>query len=252
MELHVLGSGGWLPTERRETSAYAMRMGSGLLLLEAGSGLRRLGEHPDLLEGVERVDVALSHYHLDHVVGLGFLPNWIRGVELHIHGPGPALYDASCESILTALFGSPHFSLPLRDFAPEVHLHDVAYDELEIPGVAIRPVRQDHTDPSLGFTVGNFVHLATDTTPLEATFIAAADVEVLLHECWTAEPLVGNGHSSAVELARLWDQQSPRGLRLLHVNPNWTSDDEASALAAFSGDPEVRFLDDGDIIRSAS
>lgn len=36
-------------------------------MLDAGSGLRRLGDH---VGQVERVDVLLTHLHLDHILGL--------------------------------------------------------------------------------------------------------------------------------------------------------------------------------------
>jgi len=37
--------------------------------------VRRLaGEHSDLLDGATRLDVLLTHFHLDHVCGLSYLP----------------------------------------------------------------------------------------------------------------------------------------------------------------------------------
>jgi len=84
----LLGSGGWMPTSERETAALYLRRGDHVLLVDAGTGLHRLVEHPELLQGAERVDIVLTHFHLDHVIGLSYLPGlaltekpfvWARG-----------------------------------------------------------------------------------------------------------------------------------------------------------------------------
>jgi hypothetical protein len=42
---------------------------STVLVLDAGTGIRRLGTH---LSATTRVDILLSHLHMDHIQGLGF------------------------------------------------------------------------------------------------------------------------------------------------------------------------------------
>ena len=58
-----------------------------LVILDSGTGIRALGAS---LDGTapKRIDILLSHLHLDHLEGLGFFaPLWDRGTELHIWGP---------------------------------------------------------------------------------------------------------------------------------------------------------------------
>jgi ribonuclease BN (tRNA processing enzyme) len=74
LNVRCLGTGGWMPTDRRETACYALRDGADLLVLDAGTGFRRLVTDPALLEGVERLHVVLTHFHLDHTAGLVCLP----------------------------------------------------------------------------------------------------------------------------------------------------------------------------------
>src|SRR6266702_527682 len=61
-----------------------------LLVLDAGTGIRRLGATipPD----TGRVDVLLTHLHMDHIQGLGFFAP-LRNPEatVHIWGPASAL-----------------------------------------------------------------------------------------------------------------------------------------------------------------
>ena len=54
-----------------------------VLVLDAGTGLRRLTAA--LPQPLTRVDVLLTHLHLDHLQGLGFFgPLYEEGVEIHI------------------------------------------------------------------------------------------------------------------------------------------------------------------------
>ena len=70
------------------TSCLEVRPSDGsLIVVDAGTGARNLGialgdERPD------RIDILLSHLHLDHIEGLGFFgPVWDSGCEVHIWGP---------------------------------------------------------------------------------------------------------------------------------------------------------------------
>src|SRR5206468_3540690 len=99
------GSGGGIPSSARETACLFVRDGDSGLLLDAGSGLRRLRDDPALLEGIERVDVVLTHFHFDHVCGLPVL-GWLP-VEAAIWAPGRWLYDRPSADILASLRRPP-------------------------------------------------------------------------------------------------------------------------------------------------
>ena len=60
MELVLLGSAGWIPTGSRETCCALVRQGSEALVIDAGTGLRRLLTDPALLDGVRNVTIVLS------------------------------------------------------------------------------------------------------------------------------------------------------------------------------------------------
>ncbi|TFG92788.1 MAG: MBL fold metallo-hydrolase, partial [Myxococcales bacterium] len=94
MRVTLWGTRGSLPTPGPETTRYGGntscvevrgRDGS-VVVLDAGSGIRRLGA--TIGPEVRRIDVLLSHLHLDHIEGLGFFaPLFRRGLEVHIWGP---------------------------------------------------------------------------------------------------------------------------------------------------------------------
>ena len=71
MKLVLLGTGGYFPTTRRHTACYLLpEVG---VVLDAGTGMFRLGEHRQ----TDRLDIFLSHAHLDHIAGLTYLINLV-------------------------------------------------------------------------------------------------------------------------------------------------------------------------------
>ena len=67
MKLVLLGTGGYYANDRRHT-ACLMLPDAGVVL-DAGTGLFRLGNYL----ATDRLDIFLTHAHLDHVVGLTYL-----------------------------------------------------------------------------------------------------------------------------------------------------------------------------------
>src|SRR5436190_10573343 len=53
------------------TACVEVRCGGGLLILDGGSGLRPLGDALGA-EGRVDADILVSHFHIDHVIGLPF------------------------------------------------------------------------------------------------------------------------------------------------------------------------------------
>lgn len=71
MKVIPLGTNGFFAIYGRQTACFAIPLGKILIILDAGSGLFRLGEKKGgkLLTGVSDVHLYLSHYHLDHTFG---------------------------------------------------------------------------------------------------------------------------------------------------------------------------------------
>src|SRR5206468_10229509 len=84
-----------------------------LIIVDAGTGARNFGvamgkDRPD------RIDLLLTHLHLDHIEGLGFFgPIWDPGVELHIWGPPSPLH--TLRERLATYFSPPLFPVHLDD-----------------------------------------------------------------------------------------------------------------------------------------
>lgn len=249
IKLICLGTGGWIPTDRRETSCYLVQTNKTLILLDSGTGIRRLNQYKEILSRFTELHVLLTHYHLDHIAGIPYLPNWVGEKKIIFYGPGFPLYDISCEKILCRYTQHPYFSLPISNFSSRTQFIDVSLRKFTIGDVEIRPVIQRHSAVSLGYTFDNAFHFATDTDLIDATFEAAADSKYLIHECWSidAEKADHHGeHTGARQLAERLLQHNDISLSLIHINPNWRVSDELEALREFHGSSSVQILEDGD------
>ena len=152
-KLIVLGGGGWFPANGRHTACALLRDRDGAILIDAGTGVSRLVENPDLLAGVERLDILLTHFHLDHVVGLAYLPALGLPNRITVWGPGRTLYGSSTQELLTSMFHEPMHSVSLE--RQGIEIRDLPLGESELAGVQIDTRRQDlHSAPSLGYRFG--------------------------------------------------------------------------------------------------
>src|SRR5215475_12071112 len=104
------------------TSCVEVRGPEGtVLVLDAGTGIRRLGAK---LNGtVRRVDLFLTHLHMDHIQGLGFFaPLYDSGAEIHLYGPpGPTL---SLADRLRRYLSPPLFPVRLRMLPCRLVIHE--------------------------------------------------------------------------------------------------------------------------------
>ena len=71
--LTILGAGGWLPAYGRQTASAALRNGDEAVMIDAGTGIARLIEQPDILAGVNRLHILLTNFRLDHIAGIAEL-----------------------------------------------------------------------------------------------------------------------------------------------------------------------------------
>ena len=65
-----------------------------VLILDAGTGIRPLGNTMAKRSG--RVDILITHLHMDHIQGLGFFqPLYGDDLDVHIWGPASPLKSVS-------------------------------------------------------------------------------------------------------------------------------------------------------------
>ena len=217
-----------------------------IVILDAGTGVRRVG---DTYKEPRRLDILLTHLHMDHIQGLGFFaPFFRKDFEIHVWGPPSATFDLRTR--LTRYLSPPLFPVRLRDVAARLELHDVPMGGFEIGGLKIASQMVIHPGPTVGYRISDGAStmaympdhepgLTTEGRPPEpdwtSGFDLARDVDLLLHDAqYTAaeyESRVGWGHSrvdDAVDLARM---AGARRLVTFHHDPDH-DDAELDAMLA--------------------
>jgi ribonuclease BN (tRNA processing enzyme) len=218
--LTILGGGGWFPAHDRHTACALLRHGDTAIMIDAGTGVGRLVERPELLDGVERLDILLTHFHLDHVAGLAYLPAVGLCGETTVWGPGALLYGTPTHTLLDSVSREPFHPVPLED--QEILVRDIPNRELELAGVRVASRRQDrHSAPTLGFRFDDTLAWITDTAydPGSAPF--AAGCATLAHEAWfpAQAPRNVDIHSAAADAARVAIDAGIEQLLLIHLPP---------------------------------
>jgi phosphoribosyl 1,2-cyclic phosphodiesterase len=192
------------------------------IVLDAGTGLRRLGAA--LPKTVRRVDVLLTHLHMDHIQGLGFFaPLFQPGFEVHIWGPGSATTDL--RQRLTRYMSPPLFPVRLPELPCTLDVHDLSEEQVEVPGATVQVALVCHPGPTVGYRIetsdATLAYLPDHEPVLACGLFAqspewcsgidlARDVDLLIHDAQYDDAeyrqRVGWGHSTfehALEFAQL-------------------------------------------------
>lgn len=245
MQLHFLGTSGYHPTSRRHTACFMVPEQG--VILDAGTGLFRIRE----LVRTARLDIFLSHAHIDHCVGLTFL---LDSLPAGFSGPVRVHLDpAKHAAIEEKLFAKDLF--PVR---PAFELLPLGRDPVPLPGGGIlRTFPLVHPGGCLGMRLdwpGHSMAYITDTMATDdAPYLEhVRNVDLLVHECYFPdgweERAALTGHSCLSPVARLARAAAARQTCLVHLNP---LDGDASSLDLQSVAgicPGLRLAEDGMVL----
>jgi ribonuclease BN (tRNA processing enzyme) len=217
VQVELLGCGGAAPSATRETACLLIREAERALLLDIGTGARRLVGDETRLSGVSHLHVLLTHFHLDHVCGLTYLP--MIGGDVTIWGPGAWLYGRPTAMIIAPLLQPP---IAPTDISRTYAVNELRAGEQAVAGFRVRASPQPrHWAPTAGLRIEDAIALITDT-PYEPTSAdLAAGVEHLLHEAWSssAAPMYPEHDATAADAARVAAEAGATALTLIHINP---------------------------------
>jgi phosphoribosyl 1,2-cyclic phosphodiesterase len=220
------------------TSSIEVRCGNRLILLDAGTGMRYLGNRL-VDEAPLDADIFFTHTHFDHVCGLPFFKpffqerNSFRLWAGHLEG-GLTLHRVLREFMMAPLFPVP----------PDVFLAKMEYRDFKggdtlapAPGIVVRTAVLNHPNGATGYRVeygGKAVCYVTDTEHVQGTpdrnvlaLIAGADI--VIYDCMYtdeeyAKSYVGWGHSTWQEAVRLCKAAGVKKLVVFHHDPDHDDD----------------------------
>ncbi len=134
-----------------DTPCVDVRAGSSQVIVDGGSGIRRLGY--ELLagpcgKGQGEVHILFTHFHWDHLLGLPFfVPIFIPGNVVHVYSVQPELPE-----VFKTLFKKPFFPVPLDKLGARIEYHQLEPRKpVKFGELTATPYRLDHPDPCWGY-----------------------------------------------------------------------------------------------------
>ena len=165
------------------TSCIEVEGKEGVLILDAGSGLRVLGGHLMAAKNV-KASILVTHTHWDHIQGAPFfMPFFVPGNSFDIYGPGidrdtwtglmfngeiklpygPDIGKTTLEQRFDYQMSPSHFPLKLEyvlshpELYASISFHDLDPSRkdptFEIAGFQVTPISLNHTTVTIGYVI---------------------------------------------------------------------------------------------------
>jgi phosphoribosyl 1,2-cyclic phosphodiesterase/ActR/RegA family two-component response regulator len=272
------GVRGSIPTPGPETSTYGgntscveVRVGNQIVILDAGSGIRRLGQAliKEVSEKGFELSILITHTHWDHIQGFPFfVPAYNPRINIRILG-----YEGAVHGLRAALFEqmqSAFFPVGLDQIAPHLTFDELDDMEFQLGLVRVRAMFANHPGICLAYRLstpaGDIVYMPdheayerceierqkaerdTSTQGLEyariedqkvVDFLRNADVVIADSQYDAIEypSRRGWGHTCADDTVQLAARAGAKQLFLFHHDPD--HDDEKIAEMVARGQKEI-------------
>lgn len=219
-----------------ETTCYEVRVGAKIFLIDMGTGLRKAGIALQE-EGVRELDLFVSHFHLDHLIGLPFF-SLIHDESVRINCHAAKLdTNEGLKQVIGDIFSPPEFPIAIGELKP---LH---FDEFELgesfdfpDSFRLETIALSHPGGCCGFKFvakGKSICIVSDhehgNSKVDATvedFVHGSDIMVYdgMFSDSEYENHVGWGHSTWQEGIRLAGKAGVKQPVITHHGP-WRTDE---------------------------
>lgn len=229
MHVVFLGTGGYHPTDQRQTNCTLIREAG--IVFDAGTGFFRLSQHLQH----STLNILLTHAHLDHICGIVYLSavlkHSITPIEsVHIYAP-PGVRQA-----VETLFSEPFFAGSLDRLPVPVTFHEVTAGTFDVENVKVLAKPFAHgAQNSWGYRVTKGFHTVayiTDTFITDEAIPLLKDADLAICEAYyrnkQKEQSQASGHSYPLIVGQVAKKAGAKKLILTHINP--TIGDQASAV----------------------
>jgi len=242
MRVRFYGVRGSTPAPGPETARYGgntscvdVRLADGsIVVLDAGTGLRKLGNV--LREKVVNapVHLLLSHTHWDHVLGLPFFaPLWQSTTRLMVY---PLPSDAQ-ERFQRTIFDDIHFPVSANDIPASIEFIKPDGPSWRIGSATVQRIALNHPGGAQGFRIddgdgASLAYLTDNELAPRARAVVTQDalaqfaegVGLLIHDAqYLASDMPekhGWGHSVVDDVLKLGVLATPKRLALFHHDPD--------------------------------
>jgi len=219
MKINVLGTNGWYADEESDTVCLVIGGEKEYVVLDAGGGFSKLDKYVD---SAKPINVLLSHFHYDHIIGFHVMPKFRFEQPVTIFG------QLGTKKVLNVLVNHP-FTFPLDELPYEVTVRELpegVSHPTELAG-EVKALPLVHADPCFGYRLnidGKVVTYCTDTGYCDNILKLAREADVLITECALApgvDPSEGWSHLNPELAAKAAKEAGAKRLLLTHFSPTY-------------------------------
>jgi len=211
MKLHFLGTNGWYDTRLGNTLSILLDTDQAYIVFDAGGGFYKLDRY---IKEDKPIIVLLSHFHLDHIIGLHALAkfNFIQGIK--VFGP------KGIKKLFNIIINTP-YSMPVNKLKTKLTVNEFS-NNLKLP-VDIEYKELRHVGVCYGYRVSvdnKSVVFCTDTGPCRNLNLLAKGADILITESSLPPGQVDNNwpHLNPQQVALIAKQAKVNKLFLAHFD----------------------------------
>ena len=219
-----LGCGG-------NTACVELRIDDSIFIIDAGTGIRKLGiELQREFPGPKlEVDLLLTHFHWDHIQGLPFFtPLYSPGSEVRFHSTHSA---GRLRELLEGEMSHPYFPVNFELLPARRDFIDLTNTPLRRSNLSIHPFPMNHPQGATGYRIEAGDKIITHASDLEH---GDRELDRMLRECAQGSDILiydaqftpdeyplrkGWGHSTWLEATRVAQECGVKRLILFHHDP---------------------------------
>jgi len=149
------------------TPCVSIERGRDMLILDAGTGLRKLGVclQAEARRNPQHLRMLITHTHWDHIQGFPFfVPAFVPGNRVDVYGP-PSV-EKPLEKVLRGQMDAAYFPVALGDMAADVRVNEIREPEFDVGPFKIRAMYINHPGITMAYRIeldGTVITYATDT-----------------------------------------------------------------------------------------
>jgi len=212
MDITFLGTNGWYDTGTGNTICTLLRTKKSNIIFDAGTGIYKIDRY---IDHSKDTFLFLSHFHLDHIIGLHILNKFKFQKRFVIVG------QRGTKKILSDIVAPP-YTISFGSLRYDVGFIELSEGKHDLPpDVECRPLF--HSEPSMGYRIsidGKTISYCLDTGPCDNLIELSKDADLMITECSFPAGMFVKGwpHLNPELAAKAALQANARRLALIHFD----------------------------------
>ena len=214
MKITFLGTNGWYDTATGNTICTLIEANDYFIILDAGNGLYKIDKY---IKKEKPIYLFLSHFHLEHIIGLHILNKFNFKQGINICG------QKGTKDILNTIINKP-FTIPFEKLPFPIKIYELPERINELPFL-VKSKFLVHSSPCLGYRFElerKIIAYCPDTGICENAIELAKNADLLISECSlkSGQHYENWPHLNPEEAAKIAKEAKVKKLVLTHFDAN--------------------------------